>query len=272
MWDLSPRLKDSWDSESVNKTILLIGGSGPIGAAILRKCADLGFRTINMDLREGPVDRSPNDPEAVFIEGDVREAKSFHKVLEQLDYQQSELAGVVYLAMINPEMSLAPRRHGSESSVFPQFDELREELDVGLGGACRTFEVLGTRIVRDKASVVIVSSDLGLIAPDQRVYGGIGPGIFKSPGYTVTKHGLIGLARHMGVALASQGVRVNAIAPGPVGPLQSSSLRQELEFRIPMGRLARPSEVASGIWFLLSEESSFVNASVLTLDGGRTAW
>lgn len=256
----------------LDKAILLVGGAGPIGSAVAQKAADLGYLVLNMDLREGKLGKSDNGIESVFVEGDVRSASSFAKVLEQLDSRKLQLCGVVYLAMINPEMSLASAAGGNSRSFFARFEDIQDELDVGLGGALRTFDALGERMIRDKSSVVIVSSDLGLIAPDHRVYEGIGPGIFKSPGYTVTKHGLIGLARHMGTTLASEGVRVNAIAPGPVGPLKSSSLQEALEYRIPMGRLASPLEVANGIWFLLAEESSFLNASVLTIDGGRTAW
>jgi 3alpha(or 20beta)-hydroxysteroid dehydrogenase len=104
--------------------------------------------------------------------------------------------------------------------------------------------------------------------------------------YVASKHAVLGMTRSAAVELAGSGVRVNAICPGPVGTRMMGSLeeqRAELagssveEARagfadpIPMGRYARPEEVAETVVFLSSDAASFITGAAIAIDGGRTA-
>lgn len=93
--------------------------------------------------------------------------------------------------------------------------------------------------------------------------------------YTASKGGVLALSRELGVEFARRGVRVNALCPGPVDtPLLKELYAADPEqaarrlVHVPMGRFARPEEIASGALFLASEESSFVTASTFLIDGG----
>ena len=93
--------------------------------------------------------------------------------------------------------------------------------------------------------------------------------------YTASKGGVLALSRELGVQFARQGVRVNALCPGPVDtPLLRELYAKDLEaaqrrlVHIPMGRFAEAREIANGVLFLASDESSFMTASTFLVDGG----
>jgi NAD(P)-dependent dehydrogenase (short-subunit alcohol dehydrogenase family) len=93
--------------------------------------------------------------------------------------------------------------------------------------------------------------------------------------YTASKGGVLALSRELGVEFARRGVRVNALCPGPVDtPLLKQLYAADPEqaarrlVHVPMGRFARPEEIAAGALFLASDESSFVTASTFLIDGG----
>ncbi len=93
--------------------------------------------------------------------------------------------------------------------------------------------------------------------------------------YTASKGGVLALSRELGVEFARRGVRVNALCPGPVDtPLLQELFAKDPEkaarrlVHVPMGRFARAEEIANGVLFLASDESSFVTASTFLVDGG----
>ena len=93
--------------------------------------------------------------------------------------------------------------------------------------------------------------------------------------YTASKGGVLSLSRELGVEFARSGVRVNALCPGPVDtPLLQELFAKDPEraarrmVHLPMGRFARAEEIAAGVLFLASDESSYVNATTFLIDGG----
>jgi NAD(P)-dependent dehydrogenase (short-subunit alcohol dehydrogenase family) len=96
--------------------------------------------------------------------------------------------------------------------------------------------------------------------------------------YNVSKGGLNQLTRAMALALADDGIRVNAVAPGTIATelankavLTSEEARQKILGRTPMKRLGDPSEVANVVAFLASDAASYITGEVITVDGGRMA-
>lgn len=106
-----------------------------------------------------------------------------------------------------------------------------------------------------------------------------------SPVYSAMKHGVLGFAKALALRLASEGIRVNAVCPGPIDtpmfvqfgsrPDQPQRSREEVEKGTvsinPMGRLGRPEEVAAAACFLLSDDASYITGAALPVDGGFTA-
>lgn len=99
--------------------------------------------------------------------------------------------------------------------------------------------------------------------------------------YVTSKHALVGVTKNTAVELAHEGIRVNAVCPGLTETDMSDKLisgdgggvvaREKLESAYPMGRLGLPEEIANAIYFLASDDASFITGAILPVDGGYTA-
>ncbi|MEY2781509.1 MAG: hypothetical protein RL307_1213 [Pseudomonadota bacterium] len=115
------------------------------------------------------------------------------------------------------------------------------------------------------ASVVVISSQIGLV------------GHARGAAYAASKAGLNGMVRSLALEWADQGVRINAVGPGPIAtPMVAATMAYPqalalMKSSIPMGRLGEPDEIAQVISFLLSSRASFITGQILCADGGFTA-
>ena len=159
----------------------------------------------------------------------------------------------------------------NNAGVFPlggvrdlSADELRATLAVNLEGALLGSQAAVKRMVAGGSIVNIASILAHRVGSGRAEYG-------------TSKAALEHLTRHMAVEWGSEGVRVNAVAPGFTETEMTADLvaddagRRRVLEGIPLGRLARPEEIASAILFLLSDEASYVTGSTLVVDGGAVA-
>jgi NAD(P)-dependent dehydrogenase (short-subunit alcohol dehydrogenase family) len=143
-------------------------------------------------------------------------------------------------------------------------------VDVMLRGVWLTFRAALPRVIDGGGgSLIAIGSNLAFV------------GLPKFTSYLAAKHGVIGLVRGMAVDFADQGIRVNALCPGPtLTPLvqrqfdnadDPDAMLAEWNAATILGRLGRPEEIAAGAVFLASDESSYATGSSLMIDGGYTA-
>jgi NAD(P)-dependent dehydrogenase (short-subunit alcohol dehydrogenase family) len=145
-------------------------------------------------------------------------------------------------------------------------------------------EIGGTFVLVDVASEQSVEA---LYNAAEATYGGVGSIINTASfvavlgsatsqiSYTASKGGVLSMSRELGVQFAREGIRVNALCPGPVNtPLLQELFAKDPEraarrlIHVPMGRFAEPEEIASAVLFLASDDSSFMTASTFLVDGG----
>lgn len=152
-----------------------------------------------------------------------------------------------------------------------------KDISVGLTGAFLCSQVFGTYFASQQNGVILnISSDLGIIAPDQRIYRQEGLSEETQPTkpvtYSVIKSGLIGLTRYLATYWADKNVRCNALVPGGVYTGQNEVFLKKLTNLIPMGRMAEPDEYKAAVVFLCSEASKYMTGASLNIEGGRTCW
>lgn len=124
------------------------------------------------------------------------------------------------------------------------------------------------------ASVINIASMYGIVSPDPAIYGNSGAN--NPPYYGASKAGLIQFTRYAACHLASKGIRVNSLSPGPFPPPDivgnKPEFYRELCSKNPMKRIGYADELKGPLLFLASDASSYVTGSNLLVDGGWTAW
>jgi len=266
------------------KVIIITGAAGLLGRKHAEIVAAYGGITILIDIDHSAVNQLAAKLEKVYSVGsiglkvDITEEIEVHDSCQYIISKYGKIDGLVNNAANNPKVEKNRTKQFSRLENFP-LDLWNTDIAVGLTGSFLCAKYYGNLISQNPngGTIINISSDLGLIAPDQRLY--------KKPGdsesqqqpvkpitYSVIKSGLIGLTRYLSTYWNSNNVRSNAICPGGVENGQSEVFLKEVITRIPMGRLAQANEYQSTLIWMLSDESSYLNGSIVAVDGGRTAW
>lgn len=208
---------------------------------------------------------------------DITKKEELEKVRDVIMNAYGRIDVLINNAANNPKVE---ENENIESwSRFENFSEKLwdKDLEVGLKGAFLCSKIFGTEMEKNRKGVILnISSDLGIIAPDQRIYAN--PNIeeesqyVKPVTYSVVKHALLGLTKYLATYWAQKGIRVNAICPGGVYNNQDDEFVVKLTNLIPMNRMATEDEYKGIIVFMVSDASSYMTGSTVTIDGGRTCW
>tara|TARA_B100000787_G_scaffold117226_1_gene87627 strand:- start:543 stop:1391 length:849 start_codon:yes stop_codon:yes gene_type:complete len=266
-----------------NKVIIVTGALGLLGQKHVEVVAQNGGIPIMLDIDNKQVllaaeniEQKYNVP-AIGLDVDITDEKKIIDSCKKIIEQYGHIDGLVNNAANNPKVEESEGVNFSKLENFP-IEIWNKDIAVGLTGAWLCSKHYGSEIAKNKngGSIVNISSDLGLIGPDQRIYmkKGVSEDMrsVKPVTYSVVKSGLIGLTRYLATYWADKGVRCNAMCPGGVENGQPEDFINLVSSRIPMGRLAKSDEYQGTLLWMLSDASSYLNGAIVPVDGGRTAW
>jgi len=265
------------------KVIVITGAAGLLGRKHAEVVAAYGGYPVLLDLSEEAVRSLANDLNREFgvnasgYQVDITDEARIEENVQQLIENFGKIDGLVNNAANNPKVEGSKEVNFSRLENF-SLDIWHDDIAVGLTGAFLCAKHYGYEISKNKegGSIVNISSDLGLMAPDQQLYTQVGLPEEQQPvkpvTYSVVKTGMIGLTRYLASYWADKNVRCNAMCPGGVENGQPKAFLVEVSSRIPMKRLAEPNEYQGALLWMLSDASSYLNGAIVPIDGGRTAW
>jgi NAD(P)-dependent dehydrogenase (short-subunit alcohol dehydrogenase family) len=278
----STSVRDAFDLSG--RVVIITGGAGFFGLKHAEAVAEMGGLPVILDLDGAAAEEralSIADSfgvKSLAVETDVTSADSIRDALAETLDSLGRVDVLINNAANDPKVGGADES-GEQWSRLENFplEIWEKDLAVGLTGAHLCSQIIGGRLAEQRRGVILnIASDLGVIAPDQRIYRQ--PGLpddrqpVKPVTYSVVKAGLIGLTRYLSTYWAEAGVRVNAISPGGMYAGQDDEFVQRLSNLIPMGRMANHDEYKAAVVFLVSDASSYMTGANLVVDGGRTTW
>lgn len=241
------------------KTLILTGASRGIGHATVKRFASAGWRVFTCSRHEFPKDcpweMGPEDHIQVDLADPNDTARAIAEMKERLRDQGARLNALVNNAGISPKGEEGARLGAIETAL----EDWQHVFQVNFFAPIILARGLIEELQRAKGAVVNVTSIAG-----SRVHP------FAGAAYATSKAVLMGLTREMAADFGPRGIRVNAISPGEINTaILSAGTGKLIDEQIPMHRLGQPEEVAKAIYFLCTEQSSYVTGAELHINGGQ---
>jgi NAD(P)-dependent dehydrogenase (short-subunit alcohol dehydrogenase family) len=232
------------------KVCVITGAAGGIGAATAEAFAREGARVVGVDLR----DNSPGD---LALAVDVTDEDAVRDMYARVRDELGRVDVLFNNAGISPDDDTSVLETSLEAWQRVQDVNLKSVFLCCKHGIPHLLENGGGSVINTASFVAVMGAATSQIS------------------YTASKGGVLALTRELGVEFARRGVRVNALCPGPIDTplLRELFAKDPVKARrrlvhVPMGRFGKAEEIANGVLFLASDESSFMTATTFLVDGG----
>ncbi len=240
-----------------NKVAIITGGASGIGLATAKRFAIEGAKVVVADLADDAGSALAAEIGGTYVHVDVADEASVQAMYARV----VEVYGGVDVLFNNAGISPAD----DDSILTTGLDAWRRVQDVNLTSVylCCKYGI-PLLLERGGGSIINTASFVAMLGSAT-----------SQVSYTASKGGVLSMSRELGVQFARQGIRVNALCPGPVNtPLLRELFAKDPEraarrlVHVPMGRFAEPEEIASAVLFLASDDASFITSSTFLVDGG----
>ncbi|QKG25497.1 3-oxoacyl-ACP reductase [Actinomadura verrucosospora] len=239
------------------RVAVVTGGASGIGLATARRFAAEGAKVVVADVDETAGKSAADEVGGLFVKVDVTSEDDVQALYRTVQ----DACGRIDVAFNNAGISPPD----DDSILETGLDAWKRVQDVNLTSVylcCK--HVIPYMLEQGKGSIINTASFVAVMGAAT-----------SQISYTASKGGVLAMSRELGVQFARQGIRVNALCPGPVNtPLLQELFAKDPEraarrlVHVPVGRFAEASEIAAAVAFLASDDASFITASEFLVDGG----
>lgn len=242
------------------KVAVITGAASGIGRASAKRFSREGAHVVVVDVVDEPGETLASEIGGLYVHADVTDAASVEAMYDRAIEHFGGLDVCFNNAGISPPDDDSILETGLDAWNRVQQVNLTSVFLCCKSGIARLLEHGGGSVINTASFVAILGAATSQIS------------------YSASKGGVLSMSRELGVQFARQGVRVNALCPGPVNtPLLQELFAKDPEraarrlVHVPMGRFGEPEEIAAAAAFLASDDASFITASTFLVDGGISA-
>lgn len=238
-------------------TVIITGGTGGIGKALIHQYVQNGYQVVftyhsKKEAANQIMSKYP-DGKVSGYQVNVKNLEEIQKFVENVKRKYGGIDVLINNAGITDDVYFMMMNESRWNNI----------IDINLGGCSRfTNTVLPYMLEARYGSIINISSVSG-------IYGQVG-----QCNYSAAKAGMIGFTKSLAKEMAQKNIRVNAVAPGYIDTQMIHKLSEnklkEIKKNIPMRRFGKPEEIAKVVFFLSSEDASYVSGQVVIVDGGLT--
>ena len=242
------------------RVAVITGAGSGIGLASARRLASEGAKVVCVDLDETSGKRAADEVGGLFVQADVTDEEAVRGMYDTAVAEFGRLDIAFNNAGISPPED--------DSILTTGLDAWRRVQEVNLTSVYLCCKYAIPHMQRQgKGSIINTASFVALMGAAT-----------SQISYSASKGGVLSMSRELGVQFGREGIRVNALCPGPVNtPLLQELFAKDPEraarrlIHIPLGRFAEPDEIAAAVAFLAGDDSSFMTANTFLVDGGISA-
>ncbi len=242
------------------KVAVVTGGASGIGLATAKRFAAEGATVVIGDFNPQTGEAAAAEVGGLFVQVDVTDEAQ----VDALFAAANEAYGSVDIAFNNAGIS-PPDDDSIETTELPAWQKVQDVNLKSVYLCCRA--ALRYMVKQQSGSIINTASFVAVLGSAT-----------SQISYTASKGGVLAMSRELGVQFARQGIRVNALCPGPVNtPLLQELFAKDEEraqrrlVHVPVGRFAKPEELAASVAFLASDDASFITGATFMVDGGISA-
>ena len=252
-----------------SKIIIITGGAGLLGSRLAEIIISNNGTPIILDNDNKKIVKlKKNVNKKNLIEChkvDITNKKQIKNTIDKIYKKYKKIDCLINNAGYNPKLGL--KNNKFENFTIKQWEK---EIQIGLTGSLVvTQETVKRMIKQQSGNIINISSDLGVIAPNQSLYSKNNK---KPISYSVVKHGIIGFSKYLATYLAEYNIRSNTLCPGGISNNQPKEFVTKIKKLIPLKRMAKINDYDGIILYLCSDYSSYMTGSTIVCDGGRSAW
>jgi NAD(P)-dependent dehydrogenase (short-subunit alcohol dehydrogenase family) len=240
-----------------NKIIIVTGGNGLLGSAIVANIREEGAFCINLDINHD----TSSDLSSIWC--DITDTNSINGTIELIINKFNRIDGLVNNAYPRTEdWGLKFENIDYKSWQFNVDWQLNSHFYI-------TQEVSKYMVNQGSGSIVNMASIYGIVGPDFTVYEGTE--MTMPAAYSAIKGAIVNFSRYLAAYLGPSGVRVNAVSPGGIFDNQNLIFVNNYNKKVPLRRMGYPNDISPSVSFLLSNESNYITGQNLIIDGGWTS-